>query len=138
MKRIILDQREQYGAWALERIPGVPGWGEWYQAIGLEDDGKPVAAVIYNLFSGADIAMHVAAEGKRWMTREYLATVFRYPFLQLGCRRVTGYVPASNETALRFDLHLGFQREGLMRQAMQNGDDVIVLGMLKNECRWIQ
>lgn len=71
------------------------------------------------------------------MTREFLRVAFRYPFYQLKVRRVTGYVPASNADALRFDLHLGFVQEGLMREAMDTGEDVVVLGMLKRECRWL-
>lgn len=133
----MLDDKARCGAWALERIAHVPSWGEWFEAIGLERDGDLLAVVVYNLWSGADIAMHVAAmPGRRWMTRGFLRAVFRYPFVQLGCRRVTGYVPASNADALRFDRHLGFVEEGRMREALPNGEDVIVLGLLKRECRW--
>jgi len=68
------------------------------------------------------------------MTRAFLRAAFRYPFVQLGCRRVTGYVPAQNLEAQRFDEHLGFRREGLMRHAMED-DDVIVYGLLREEAR---
>lgn len=137
MRRVILDQRDRCAEWARQRIAHVPSWGEWCEAIGLEDDGELLAVVVYNLYSGADIAMHIAAvPGRRWMTREFLRVAFRYPFVQLGCRRVSGYVPASNADALRFDLHLGFVREGVMREALENGEDVIVLGMLEREGRW--
>lgn len=135
--RLVLDDKARCGAWALERIAHVPSWGEWFEAIGLERDGDLLAVVVYNLWSGADIAMHVAAmPGRRWMTRAFLRAVFRYPFVQLECQRVTGYVPASNADALRFDRHLGFVEEGRMREALPNGEDVIVLGLLKRECRW--
>ncbi len=138
MNRIILNERDRCAEWARLRIGHVESWGEWCEAIGLERDGELLAVVVFNLFSGADIAMHIAAvPGRRWMTRDFLRVAFRYPFNQLGCRRVTGYVPASNADALRFDLHLGFQREGLLREAMDTGEDVIVLGMLRRECRFL-
>lgn len=137
MQRIVLNERDRCAEWARLRIGHVDSWGEWCEAIGLERDGELIAVVVYNLFSGADIAMHIAAvPGRRWMTREFLRVAFRYPFVQLGVRRVTGYVPASNADALRFDLHLGFVQEGCMREAMENGEDIIVLGMLERECRW--
>lgn len=136
--RLVLDDKARCGAWALERIAHVPSWGEWFEAIGLERDGDLLAVVVYNLWSGADIAMHVAAmPGRRWMTRAFLRAVFRYPFVQLECQRVTGYVPASNADALRFDRHLGFVEEGRMREALPTGEDVLVLGMLRRECRWL-
>ncbi len=134
--RLVLDDKARCGAWALERIAHVPSWGEWFEAIGLERDGDLLAVVVYNLWSGADIAMHVAAmPGRRWMTRGFLRAVFRYPFVQLGCRRVTGYVPASNADALRFDAHLGFRHEGVMREALDNGEDVILYGLLREDAR---
>ena len=132
--RVILNERDRCAEWARQRIPHVPSWGEWCEAIGLEDDGELLAVVVYNLYSGADIAMHIAAvPGRRWMTREFLRVAFRYPFVQLGCRRVSGYVPASNcrRAALRSSTW-GFVREGLMREALETGEDVIVLGMLRD------
>lgn len=135
--RIVFDERERFGEWARARIPHVHSWGEWYQAIGLERDGEIVAACIFNLYSTSDIAMHIASiPGGRWMTKSYLRAVFEYPFLQLGVRRVTGYVPAKNFAAQRFDEHIGFTLEGLMREALPD-DDVLLYGMLKRECRWV-
>ena len=135
--RLVLTEKERCGEFARSRIPHVPSWGEWYEAIGLERDGELVAAVIYNFYSDCDIAMHIAAvPGRRWLNREFLRAAFRYPFVQLEVQRVTGYVPEKNVDALRFDLHLGFVQEGRMREALPGGEDVIVLGMLERECRW--
>ncbi|WP_369674540.1 hypothetical protein, partial [Enterococcus faecium] len=52
------------------------------------------------------------------------------PFVQWNLRRVTGLVPAKNADALRFDLHLGFEREGYLKHALPD-DDLIVLGMTR-------
>ena len=137
MRHVILNERDRCAEWARQRIAHVPSWGEWCEAIGLEDDGELLAVVVYNLMSECDIAMHVAAiPGRRWLNREFLGVAFRYPFVQLKLQRVTGYVPEKNVDALRFDLHLGFQREGLLRRALPD-DNVVVLGMLREECRWL-
>lgn len=134
---IVWDQKQRCGDWALARMKDVESWGDWYQAIGWEKDGELQAVVVYNYCSKADISMHVAAvPGRRWMTREFLKAVFAYPFKQLGVRRVTGFVPAKNTDAQRFDEHLGFEREGYMKHAMPD-DDVIVYGMLRERCRFI-
>jgi RimJ/RimL family protein N-acetyltransferase len=134
---IVFDQPQRCGNWAKQFIPHVSEWGAWYQAIGLERDGQLVASVVYNYYTGFNIAMHIAAiPGCRWLTKEYLKVAFRYPFEQLNVQRVTGYVPSTNLTARRFDEHLGFVEEGRMRQALPD-DDLIVYGMLKTECRWL-
>lgn len=110
-----------------------------YTAIGLEKDGDIVAGVVFNIKSGASILMHVASDGsKHWMTPAYLAGCFRYPFIQEKCRRITGLVRADNHEAQTFNEHLGFKREGQLRAACSDGTDIIVYGMLKSECRFIE
>jgi RimJ/RimL family protein N-acetyltransferase len=136
MKRIICDQRERCGKFLFSELTYAEGIDNFYECIGLEENGDLIAVVLYNIYSGADIAMHIAAvQGRRWMTRDYLRAAFRYPFVQLGCRRVSGFVPATNADAIRFNEHLGFKREGLMRNALWD-DDVIVYGMLREECKY--
>ena len=107
------------------------------KAIGLEGDNGLQAVTVFDGFSQCDCNIHVASDGSgRWMTREFLFHSFAYPFIQLGLRRVTGLVPAKNEAALRLDLHLGFEHEGRCRNALPD-DDIIVLGMLRENCRFI-
>lgn len=134
---LILDQKERCGNWARCRAPHVASWGDWYQAIGWERRGALIAVVIFNSYSGVDISMHVRAiPGKRWLTREALRAAFRYPFIQLGCRRVTAEVPSRNTAALSFDKALGFQYEGTKRDGTVD-DDIVILGMRRSECRWL-
>jgi RimJ/RimL family protein N-acetyltransferase len=107
--------------------------------IGQYKDGKIIAGVVYNLYNGPSICMHVAGEpGGRWLTRDFLFRAFAYPFIQLGCNRVTGLVRIDNMEARRFDEHLGFKQEGVIRKGASDGTDMILYGMLKEECRWLE
>jgi RimJ/RimL family protein N-acetyltransferase len=99
--------------------------------------GNLVGGCVYNMFTQRDVHMHCAGIGKRWLSRRFIGECFRYPFIQLGVRRITGLVVASNISALTLDLHLGFKREGIIRKAAENDEDLIVLGMLREECRWL-
>lgn len=138
MKRILWDDRGRVLRFVSERVDA-ESWNDGAQAIGLEHDGKLVAGVVYENKSGANIMMHVASDGSRhWMTPAYLSACFRYPFIQEGCNRITGLVRADNVDAQRFDEHLGFKREGQLRAACTDGTDLIVYGMLKTECRFIE
>lgn len=108
------------------------------KAIGLERDGQLVAGVIYEGFNGHNVWMHVAAEpGARWMTRAYLRYCFRYPFWEMGVRRISGYVDASNLAARKMDEHLGFVPEATLRGAAHDGGDVIVYVMRREHCRFL-
>jgi len=106
--------------------------------IGYERDGELVAVTGFDGFSLVDCYMHVASDGTgRWLTREFLAASFAYPFIQCNMRRVTALVPAKNAQALKFDQHLGFRREGYHPQAADDGGDLISLGMLRENCRYL-
>lgn len=137
MKTVIYGQNDRVIPWVGSRIDE-DDFGQ-AESIGLEEDGELIAGVVFNWYTGPSISMHVAAEpGRRWMTRDYLYRVFAYPFLQVGCRRVTGLVREDNLDAQRFDEHLGFKREGLIRCGASDGSNLILYGMLRSECKYIE
>ena len=102
-------------------------------AIGVEHKGRLIAGVVYNEYRGNDIRLHVAAISPRWATRKNISALLAYPFIQLGCKRITGVVRAKNKEARKFDEGIGFIYEGTVRKGAENGDDLIIYGMLKNE-----
>jgi len=109
-----------------------------YTAIGNMDGlGNIIGGVVFNNYTKRDIHLHVAGVTRNWCTRRFIGEVFRYVFLQLGCRRCTGMVAADNEAAIRFDTKLGFQYEGTMRAIMPGDVDCLIFGMLREECRWL-
>jgi RimJ/RimL family protein N-acetyltransferase len=99
--------------------------------------GKIAVGVLYNWFTTGNICMHIATDGlRRWIPRDYLWTSFRYPFWQLGCRRVTGLIDEHNLEARRLAVHLGFELETRLSQAMSDGD-MLVYRMWKEDCRYL-
>lgn len=133
---LIYNQDARLVPWVAERTGGGTFRPD-ATAIGLERDGELVAAVVFDGFSKADCNMHVASDGsKRWLSRGFLAAVFAYPFTQLGLRRVTALVPASNTVALEFDKGLGFVQEGYHPHGLPD-DDLVTLGMLRGACRYL-
>lgn len=105
--------------------------------VGWEKNGEIVAAVAYDNYTGASICMHVVGEGKRWLTREFLIFCFAYPFEQLKVRKVLGLVPSNNADAIKFDEHLGFRKEAVIRDAVPGGD-LIVYSMTRKQCRYLE
>ena len=107
------------------------------KAVGWQEHGVLRAVTMWDGFSECDCNIHIASDGTgHWLRRPFLRMSFYHPFMQWGHRRVTGMVPAKNHAALRFDLHLGFKQEGIVRHALPD-DDVIILGLLREDCRWI-
>lgn len=107
------------------------------QAIGWIEGDNLRCVAIWDGFSDVDCNIHIASDGKpHWLKRPFLYAAFAHPFVQWDMRRVTGLVPSKNAAALKFDLSLGFKREGLLREACPD-DDIVLLGMLRKECRFI-
>ncbi len=137
------------GAWAIAYPEGQPVI-EWVQArlavpdfgpavgLGLMRHRKLVAGVLYNGYTQGNICMHVASDGSRyWMNRQFLWRCFDYPFNQLGCRRVTGFVDAENAEARRFNVHLGFALETRLEKAGANGD-ILIYRMWREDCKFLK
>lgn len=96
-----------------------------------------VLVVVMSNFTATNIDLHTAAvAGAEWASPRGALRVFNgvfgYVFDSLKVLRVTGLVKASNTAARRFDEHLGFKLEGVMRKAF-NGDDLCIYGFLAEE-----
>lgn len=133
--RLVYGEDERVAKWCQERLPNFIGWNGYYTAIGYERRGELKAGVVYTNYSRANVVTSIVLEIP--ISRRFLFAVLYYPFMQLNTRRITAMVDARNEKSLRFCKHVGFSWEGLLREGAIDGGDVVVMGMLKRECRWL-
>lgn len=105
--------------------------------LGLERDGELVCGVLYDGWNGVNMWMHVAIEPGSMLTRQFVRYVFYYPFVEIGCKRLTGWVEASNAAAIRFDEHVGFKLETRLAGAASDGGDALIYAMRREECRYL-
>lgn len=124
--------------WVSSKIYGRDRFPPDAPSIGLLENGRIVGGVVYTMYTGNGIMMNVAGGYKGWINRAFLRAAFAYPFKQLGCTRVSGLVRVDNFAAQQFDERLGFKREGLVRRGDDDGTDLIMYGMLREECKWIK
>lgn len=119
------------------RIEGLAPGGE-FATIGLKRDGGLIAGVVYEGYNRHNMWMHVAAiPGRHWLVRGYIKACFVYPFEVCKVQRVSGYVDDSNMEARRFDEHLGFRVEARLRGAANDGGDVLIYVMRREDCRYV-
>lgn len=121
--------------WVFLRTGGC--WEPWAMGIGWVRDGTLIAGVAYDRYNGASVCMHVAADGKHWLTRSYLRACFDYPFNRLNVKKVLGLVDASNAQARKFDEHLGFRLEARLQDAAPGGD-LMIYSMTRDQCRYLE
>lgn len=103
-------------------------------------DGELIAAVVWHNYDAwaGNVEVAIAADSPRWIGRERLSALFHFPFVAMGCRRVTARISAVNARSRKLCEGLGFQLEGLMRKASPDGNDMLIYGLLKEECRFLR
>lgn len=132
---ILTDQPDVVGTWVAMKTGSrwVCGMGT---AIGVLKEGTLIGGITYTNWNGRNVWMDVAGEG-RWLSKKLLWMAFDYPFNQLGCNRVSGWVEEANTEAQRFDEHLGFTLETRLKDAGTTGD-VLIYRMYRDECKWVR
>ena len=136
--RLHFGADEYVAAWVSERIPHMRGepFGPCAAIAVLGDDGRMLGGVVYHNYRPRfrDIEMSAAADSKRWLTKEVLRGIFRYPFVQLQVRRVTMITGQRNDEARKLLRGLGFKQEGVIRRGLGN-QDALVFGFMASEWR---
>ena len=104
------------------------------------DDTNPpklLGGVLFQAYTGASIAIHMAGFTPTWANRDILWAAFHYPFEQLKVRQVLGQVPESNEAALEINRKLGFKEVARIAGVYEDGAAVI-FAIQKEDCRWLK
>ena len=107
------------------------------QVISRTIDNELVGGVVYSAYTGHSVAMHFAGFDPNWIIRDMIWVCFDYPFTQLGVKKIFAPVPSSNKRAYEMDLRWGFSRPTVIKDVFEDGD-LIVLEMLREECRWLK
>jgi hypothetical protein len=99
-----------------------------FTAMGIERNGEITAGVVFNCYSGNDIAVTVA--GDRF-NREFIAAVGRYVFEQIGCLRLS--ITTERPKVIEIAERLGAKIEGVKRNHFGEGRDATILGILRED-----
>jgi UDP-4-amino-4,6-dideoxy-N-acetyl-beta-L-altrosamine N-acetyltransferase len=126
---------------------------EWFERIlrrndarifAIREDGRLVGTCqlhsIHPVHRSAELQIRIGAADARGrgIGREALRQLLRQGFEELGLHRISLHVFATNEAAIRAYEHVGFRREGLLREAALLGGswiDVLLMGVLAGEQR---
>ena len=137
MKFIGFDREDEAIVWAKAKI-GVDGEVGFCRAMSTVDaEGNFVLVTVFSNFSARNVDMQIAIDANgikmtRYGFQEIFNAAFGYVFNTLKVARVTGLVRAKNSKARRFDEHLGFKLEGVIREAFED-DDLCIYGFLKSD-----
>jgi RimJ/RimL family protein N-acetyltransferase len=103
------------------------------------DTRKILGVVGFNGFIGKVCQMHVAMlPGYGFTPRVMLEAVFRHAFETFGREMLIGIVNADNKRAMKYDQHIGFKESMRLPGMHDNGGDLVIMVMDKQDCRYLR
>jgi RimJ/RimL family protein N-acetyltransferase len=92
----------------------------------------------FDSFLGKTCQIHVVNFNKKYTPRKLLSAVFEYAFNTAGRETLIGIVNSNNEQAMKYDQHLGFKEVHRFKGMHDDGGDLVIFEMKKDECRFIK
>ena len=126
----MISTGRQIALWVYEQLGACAQEGA--QGIGLSFGNGLQAAVCYDNYTKRAITAHIVV--KR-MTPQFLATIFDYPFRQLGVEKIIAPIVQTNERSIRLVKKMGFTREATLSDAHPDGD-LYLYSLKRSECRF--
>lgn len=102
-----------------------------FTAMGIERRGEITAGVIFNCYTGNDIAVTVAGGP---FNKGFIAAVGRYVFETAHCLRMS--ITTENPKVIEIAKRLGAQTEGRKRNHFGKGRDATILGILREDWKY--
>ena len=133
---MLLYGHQGIAAWAGKQL-GIQDWGPC-QSIGVLARGKLVAAAVFHCYRHPNIEISFVTIDRRWATPQTVRGIMRYPFIQLGCTRLTAITSDKNHPTREFLCRLGFVQEGFHPDTFESGDAAVSYGLLRAQAaRWL-
>jgi len=135
----IYGQHEIIGKFVASLIEGVEPsmWGK-YVAVGFGWQSKIIGGAVFNEYSGFDVNITIGATSPRWCTKGVLGEIAQRVYEDWGCKRMTALVGKNNKTSRKLIEGVGFKLEGKKRGGFDGLQDLMIYGMLKDECKWLE
>lgn len=139
--RLVFTPKELICRWVLAKMRY--SQREWepdsYQCIGLVNDQNNLqCACVYHDFRSKSIEMSIAAINPKWATKGNIRAFLHYPFEQLNVGHVRAVIHHKNKRARRMVERIGFQHEGTLRQAAEDGKNLMIYGMTREDAvKWL-
>lgn len=108
---------------------------DWFCVTAWNDTGAIVGVLACEPKTWFDWHFSCAIVDQRIMTRRLLKTIFKTLFSR--ARRVTALVEPGNQRAINQVKRMGFVYEGFLRCGVEGTRDVLMWGMLPEDCRYL-
>lgn len=122
--------------WVAERV-GCHLTPEARGLVAVDASGRVRGGVVYDCWTPNTAQCHMATETPMaW--RCLLPHVFRYPFDEAGRGLLLGSIRGRNAESLAMAKALGFTEHARIPDGYEAGDDLVLVLMKRDECRWVR
>ncbi len=127
-----IQETEFLRAWLQKRIPDTD-IGDDSVCIGVWRNDKLASVAGFYNYRRADIEVSFASDDPKWATKETIACILAFPFMQLQTQRCTAMVLKSNKRCRKLLSGLGFKEEGRHAHAGPNLETMFSYGLTRQE-----
>lgn len=141
MTRLIFGHDAELAQWAETTYPDCAPLSRPLAAIGVASDEAILGVAIYHNYrqDGNDIEITFVTATPRWATLGNIRELLRYPFVQLGVKRMTAITQKSNKKARKLLTGLGFILEGTHPFAAKDSTSACTYGLYSDRAmKWIE
>ncbi|MDD4520331.1 MAG: GNAT family protein [Alphaproteobacteria bacterium] len=102
--------------------------------VGIVRGRKLLGGVIFNDYRPKkEVWLTLYTTSPLWATKKDLRDIFKIAFEGLKVKRLSLLISAENPKSLSLAKRLGFKKEGVLRQFLEDGQDALVFSMLEEE-----
>ncbi len=125
--------REHFG-WVCSRVGHSPS--VIFSALEAVDAGGRIVGMVgFDHWTPGSVQMCVAIESPHVLRN--IRAAFDHAFVEKGRRVAIAFVSAANTTALKLYAHLGFRESHRISDGLDDGVDLVLVEMRREECRWL-
>ena len=135
--KIVADTNDYITNWVCKGLKIGKDWLGKHFTIGFMVNDQLVGGLIYHdLRFGQDVWWTLYTTNKRWCSKKVLKFMFSLAFEYFRCRRISLMTGIKNFKCLKLAFKLGFRAEGVLQQYSDNGEDVVIMGILKSQSKF--
>jgi RimJ/RimL family protein N-acetyltransferase len=113
------------------------GVTDGFRGIKIIEGDEVLGMVGYDDWTVTGVTMHIYVKDTRALSGgKFIEEAFRFPFSN-GRKVVVGTIPSDNLASIKFAEWLGFDETYRIRDGYDDGIDMIILEMRKENCRFL-
>ena len=135
--RLHLFDKDKHFGWFCEKVPTVWSDSTGGYVIVDEDTDTPQAAILFHRWTNSTCTVAVVIDNPIALRHNLLETAFRLAFIEGARIKVIIEISSKNEKSLVCSKNVGFEEIFRIEDGYDVGDDLVILEMKKENCRFI-